>query len=89
MLIVQNDLGNQSSPTVIAVPLTTRRKHPGQPTHVQIKPPEGGLRLPSQVLCEQVRTLEKSRLKDYLGSVSPETLARVEQALGMALGTAR
>ena len=89
VLIVQNDLGNQSSPTVIVVPLTSRRKRPGQPTHVLVEPPEGGLSQPSQVLCEQVRTLEKSRLKAYLGNVSRETLTRVEAALGKALGTAR
>ena len=48
-----------------------------------------GPRRPSQVLCEQVRTLEKSRLQAYLGEVSGGTLARVEQALHRALGTAR
>ena len=89
VLIVQNDLGNQSSPTVIVVPLTSRRKRPRQPTHVLVEPPEGGLTQPSQVLCEQVRTLEKTRLQSCLGEVSPETLARVEEALAKALGTAR
>ena len=89
VLIVQNDLGNQSSPTVIVVPLTTRRKRAGLPTHVRIDPPEGGLTRPSQVLCEQVRTLEKSRLSDFLGDVSQTTMARVDAALRRALGTAR
>ena len=89
VLIVQNDLGNQSSPTVIVVPLTSRRKRPGQPTHVLVEPPEGRLSQPSPVLCEQVRTLEKTSLKAYLGNVSRETLTRVEAALGKALGTAR
>lgn len=89
VLIVQNDLGNQSSPTVIVVPFTTRRKRLRQPTHVQIEPPEGGLTAPSQALCEQVRTLEKSRLTHYLGRLSEDSLARVEQALARALGTAR
>ena len=89
VLIVQNDLGNQSSPTVIVAPLTSRRKRPRQPTHVLIDPPEGGLRRPSQVLCEQVRTLEKSRLTAFLGELSEESLVLVDEALRKALGTAR
>lgn len=89
VLIVQNDLGNQSSPTVIVVPLTSRPKRLRQPTHVLIDPPEGGLTLPSQALCEQVRTLEKTRLTAYLGEISLPTLRRVDGALRRALGTAR
>ena len=89
VLIVQNDLGNQSSPTVIVAPLTSRRKRLRQPTHVLVLPPEGGLRQPSQVLCEQVRTLGKSRLTDYLGELTADTLRRVDIALQRALGTAR
>ena len=53
-----------------------------------VEPPEGGISQPSQVLCEQVRTLEKRRLKGYLDQVSRDTLARVEAALGKALGAA-
>jgi mRNA-degrading endonuclease toxin of MazEF toxin-antitoxin module len=56
---------------------------------VLIDPPEGGLRRPSQVLCEQVRTLEKSRLTAFLGELSEESLALVDEALRKALGTAR
>ena len=89
VLIVQNALGNQTSPTVIVAPLTSRRKRPRQPTHVPIDPPEGGLCRPSQVLCEQLRTLEKTRLSRYLGQISEQSLARVERALQAALGTAR
>jgi len=89
VLIVQNDRGNQSSPTVIAVPLTSRQKHTRQPTHVRIDPPDGGLRRPSLALCEQVRTLEKTRLIRYLGTLSAGSLRRVEEALRQALGTAR
>ena len=89
VLVVQNDQGNQSSPTVIVAPPTSRRKRPRQPTHVLVLPPEGGLSQPSQVLCEQVRTLEKSRLTDYLGELTADTLRRVDDALQRALGTAR
>ena len=89
VVIIQNDIGNQTSPTVIVVPLTTRLKKPDQQTHVLIAPPEGGLRHPSLVLCEQVRTLEKRRLDRFLGVLSPPTLARVESALLRAIGAAR
>lgn len=89
VVIIQNDYGNLSSPTVIVVPLTSRLKKPGQQTHVLIEPPEGGLRHPSLVLCEQVRTLEKRRLDRYLGALSDQTLARVEDALLRAIGAAR
>ena len=62
VLIVQNDLGNRRAPTVIAVPLTASPRKPPLPTHVRLEMGEGGLRQPSTVLCEQVRTLEKTRL---------------------------
>lgn len=88
VLIVQNDLGNQTSPTVIVVPLTSRRKKLKQKTHVTIDPPEGGLRCPSLILCEQVRTVEKSRLTKFLGVLSPQSLKSVDEALRQALGSA-
>ncbi len=88
VLIVQNDLGNQTSPTVIVVPLTSRRKKLKQKTHVTVDPPEGGLRCPSLILCEQVRTIEKSRLQRFLGTLSPERLRSVDEALHQALGSA-
>ena len=89
VLIVQNDLGNLTSPTVIIAPLTSRSKKKTLRTHVTVEPPEGGLNRPSQVLCEQVRTLEKSRLSLYLGRLSADTLRRVDEALEQALGTRR
>lgn len=87
VLIVQNDLGNQTSPTVIVAPLTSRRKKLRQRTHVAVEPPEGGLSCPSLILCEQLRTLEKRRLSRYMGMVSPTVLERVDEALRQALGT--
>ena len=83
VLIVQNDLGNLTSPTVIIAPLTSRSKKKTLRTHVTVDPPEGGLSRPSQVLCEQVRTLEKSRLSLYLGRLSADTLRRVDEALAL------
>ena len=86
VLIVQNDLGNLTSPTVIVAPLTSRRKKLHQRTHVAVEPPEGGVRCPSVILCEQLRTLEKRRLSQYMGSVSREVLGLVDEALRQALG---
>ena len=89
VVIVQNDRGNMSSPTVIVAPLTSQRKKLTQKTHVCVNPPEGGLKYPSLVLCEQLRTLEKTRLSRYLGALSPESLRRVDEALAQALGTGK
>jgi len=89
VVIVQNDQGNFSSPTVIVAPLTTQRKKPMQKTHVTILPPEGGLKYPSVVLCEQIRTLEKTRLTRYLGTLDQNSLRRVDEALRHALGTGK
>ena len=81
VVIIQNNLGNLHAPTVIAVPLTGSSSKPPLPTHVMIPSGEAGLWRDSTALCEQVRTLEKSRLARRLGSVKPETLAKLGQAL--------
>ena len=86
VLIIQNDLGNRFSPTVIVLPLTSRINKTPLPTHVPLLPPQGGVRRPSIILCEQVRTLEKSRLTRYLGHLSPEKMGLVEKALAAAVG---
>ena len=86
VLIIQNDLGNRFSPTVIVLPLTSKTgKHPLR-THVPISPPQGGISKPSIILCEQVRTVEKSRLIKKLGTLPPEKRALVERALAAAMG---
>ena len=85
VLIIQNDRGNRFAPTVIAVPLTTSQHKPSLPTHVPLESGEGGLRHASIVLCEQVRTLEKTRLLKYLGRLSGERVKAVEEALFISL----
>ena len=87
VVIIQNDTGNLHSPTVIVAAITTRRKKPGLPIHVPITAAESGLRYDSVVLTEQVRTLEKSRLTHYLGTLSPSAMKRLDRALGLSLGT--
>lgn len=87
VLIIQNDVGNLYSPTVIVAAITSQRKKAYLPTHVPILPEESGLQRPSVILLEQVRTLEKSRLGKRLGRVAPAVMQRVEKALGISLGT--
>ena len=88
VLIIQNDLGNLHAPTVIAVPLTGSTGKPDLPTHVRVPEGEGGLWRESTVLCEQVRTLEKTRLLRRLGALSPRSMREVERALFVSLDIA-
>jgi mRNA interferase MazF len=84
-LIVQNNVGNKHSPTTIVVPLTSRLTKKQLPTHIVLA--EGcGLSCESVVLCEQVRTIDKSRLSNKLGAVSNEVMAQVDKALKISLG---
>jgi len=87
VLIIQNDVGNRHSPTVIVAAITGRMNKPPLPTHVPVLPEESGLKRPSVILLEQVRTLEKQRLQRRLGKVIPEVMERVDRALGVSLGT--
>lgn len=88
VLIIQNDLGNRFSPTVIVLPLTSKIGKAPLRTHVPLIPPQGGVRKPSIILCEQVRTLEKTRLTQRLGALNGEKMALVERALALAVGRA-
>ena len=84
VLIVQNNLGNLHSPTVVVVPLTSSKKA-FLPTHVKISR-TGGLRFDSTALAEQVRTLDRSRLDGYIGRIDRDTQAVVDSALSVSLG---
>lgn len=86
VLIVQNDVGNRHSPTVIVAAITTREKKLHLPTHVFLPAEKSGLAKDSVVLLEQVRTLEKSRLTRYLGQASPDVMQEVDRALRLSLG---
>lgn len=88
VLIVQNDVGNRHSPTVIVAAITTREKKLHLPTHVFLPAEKSGLARDSVVLLEQVRTLEKSRLTKYLGHLSDGAMSRIDAALLRSLGTA-
>ena len=80
VLIIQNDLGNRYSPTTIAAVITTRKTKANLPTHIWLNS-ECGLPKESMVECEQVRTLDKKRLKNFMGQVSEEVLAEIDKGL--------
>lgn len=85
VVIVQNDRGNLHAPTVIAVPLTSSTGKPPLPTHAFLAKGEGGLRRDSIALCEQVRTLEKTRLGPKTGTLGAHALRLVDEALRVSL----
>ena len=86
VLVIQNNRGNKYSPTIITAPMTSHRKN-NLPTHVIIKSNEcQGLKKDSVVLLEQIRTLDKRRLKFKLGSIGPNLISQVDKALGVSLG---
>ena len=86
VLILQNDVGNRHSPTVIAAAITSKSEKNPLPTHIQLPQGAGGLSRESIVLLEQVRTLDKRRLREKTGRVSAEAMDRVDRALGISLG---
>jgi len=87
VVIIQNDIGNLHSTTVIVAAVTTRSKKANLPVHVAITAEESGLNRDSVVLLEQLRTLEKSRLTKYLGCLSADAMRRIDKALALSLGT--
>lgn len=88
VLIIQNNVGNRYSPTVIVAAITSKRsKHP-LPTHVMLTGSHG-LRRDSFVLLEQVRTIDRSRLREYIGRMEPDRLLAVDQALLVSFGMER
>lgn len=80
VLIIQNDMGNRYSPTTIAAVITTRKTKANLPTHIWLNS-ECGLPKESMVECEQVRTLDKKRLKDFMGQVSKEVMQEIDKGL--------
>ncbi|MBO5305111.1 MAG: type II toxin-antitoxin system PemK/MazF family toxin [Clostridia bacterium] len=85
VLVVQNDIGNKYSPTVIAVAITSQLTKAKLPTHIELDT-TCGLPKESVILTEQVRTLDKQRLKDKIGVLSPKAMEKVNTALMVSLG---
>ena len=86
VLIVQNEIGNRHSPTVIAAAITSRQDKNRLPTHISVRADRCGLAKDSIILTEQIRTLDKHRLRERAGQITPEDQKRVDQALDVSLG---
>ena len=86
VLIVQNDIGNRHSPTVIAAAITSRRDKAKLPTHIAVQAATCGLTKDSVVLLEQIRTLDKRRLKDRMGELDTTSMTKVDHALQVSFG---
>ena len=86
VLIVQNDTGNRYSPTVIAAAITSQTNKAKMPTHISIAAPDSGLPRDSVVLLEQIRTLDKRRLREHMGRVNGELMGKVDAAIAVSFG---
>ena len=85
VLVVQNDIGNKYSPTIIAAAVTSKINKARLPTHIEL-PSSYGLVKDSVILLEQIRTLDKRRLKERIGELPPATMQRVNEAILISLG---
>lgn len=85
VLIVQNNIGNKFSPTVIAAAVTSQLNKAKLPTHIELSKAIG-LPKDSVVLLEQIRTIDKTRLQDKIGELNPDTMKKVNGALMVSLG---
>lgn len=86
VLVVQNDIGNKYSPTVIAAAVTSQINKAKLPTHIEIHAGSYGLNKDSVILLEQIRTLDKKRLKEKIGEIETDVMSRVNEALLVSLG---
>ncbi len=86
VLVVQNDIGNQYSPTTIILAITSQINKAKLPTHIEIKAEDYGLDKDSVILAEQIRTVDKTRLKQRIASLSKEIMDKVDQALAISVG---
>ena len=87
VLIIQNDMGNKYSPTVIAAAITSQIGKNRLPTHIEIDSKDVGLKADSVVLAEQIRTIDKSRLKEKIGHIDDEKImGKINSAIGISFG---
>lgn len=88
VLVVQNDVGNKYSPTIIAAAITSKINKAKMPTHIELSANEYGLNKDSVVLLEQIRTIDKRRLKEKIGKLDADMMTRVDKALFISFGMA-
>ena len=85
VLIVQNDVGNRYSPTVIAAAITSQRDKTELPTHIRVTAEGSGLQRDSIILLEQVRTIDKSRLIEFIGVLNKDEMNNITEALRISI----
>lgn len=85
IVVIQNDVGNRYSPTIIGIAITSKEKIK-MPTHLEIDGTKYGLEKDSVILAEQIRTLDKSRLKEKVGKLDKETLEKLKKAIEISFG---
>ena len=86
VVIIQNDIGNKYSPTVIVAAVTSQMNKSKLPTHLELRAEEYGLAKDSVVLLEQLRTIDKKRLREKVTHIEGVLMQRVNAALGISLG---
>ena len=86
VLIVQNDTGNRHSPTVIAAAITSQTNKAKLPTHIELSGRAVGLTKDSVVLLEQIRTIDKRRLREHMGRLDESMMNRVDNAIAVSFG---
>ena len=86
VLIVQNDIGNKFSPTVIAAAITSQKDKTNLPTHISVSSQNCGLAKDSIVLLEQIRTIDKKRLKEHMGHLDDGSMNKIDEALSISFG---
>jgi len=86
VLVIQNDIGNKYSPTVIIAAITSQINKAKLPTHIEISAEEYGLTKDSVILLEQIRTIDKKRLKERVGHLSDELMKKVDECIQISFG---
>jgi len=86
VVILQNDVGNRHSPTVIAAAITSRTGKAKLPTHIEVYANSYGLSKDSVILLEQLRTLDKMRLKEKMGHLTDDLMTKVDKAINISMG---
>ena len=86
VLVIQNDIGNKYSPTVIAAAITSQINKAKMPTHIELAAKDYGLNKDSVILLEQIRTIDKRRLREKIGHIDDGLMASVNNALSISFG---
>ena len=86
VLVVQNDVGNKFSPTIICAAITSQINKAKMPTHIEIDAADYGLAKDSVILMEQIRTIDKRRLREKIGRLDDAVMQRVNEALAISFG---